>query len=27
VSATIESPALTDLTEAEENYFAEGGEL
>jgi len=27
VSATIESPALTDLTEAEEKYFAEGGEL
>lgn len=27
VSATIESPAMTDLTEAEEKYFAEGGEL
>ena len=27
VSATIESPALTNLTEAEEKYFAEGGEL
>ena len=27
VSATIESPAMTDLTEAEEKYCAEGGEL
>lgn len=27
VSTTIESPALTNLTEAEEKYFAEGGEL
>ena len=27
VSATIESPAMTDLAEAEEKYFAEGGEL
>ena len=26
VSATIESPAMTALTEAEEKYFAEGGE-
>lgn len=27
VSATIESPAMTALTEAEEKYFAEGGEF
>ena len=27
ISIAIESPALTNLTEAEENYFAEGGEL
>ena len=27
VSATIESPAMIDLTDAEEKYFAEGGEL
>ena len=27
ISIAIESPALTDLTEAEEKYFAEGGEL
>lgn len=27
VSATIESPALTNLTEAEEKYFTEGGGL
>ena len=27
ISVAIESPAMTDLTEAEEKYFAEGGEL
>jgi hypothetical protein len=27
ISIAIESPALTNLTEAEEKYFAEGGEL
>ena len=27
ISVVIESPAMTDLTEAEEKYFAEGGEL
>ncbi|WP_167149404.1 DUF6301 family protein [Actinomyces sp. ZJ308] len=27
VSATVESPAMTDLTEAEQRYFDEGGEL
>ena len=27
ISIAIESPALTNLTQAEENYFAEGGEL
>ncbi|VEI17096.1 Uncharacterised protein [Actinomyces viscosus] len=27
ISATIESPEMTDLTEAEEKYFAEGGEF
>ena len=27
ISIAIESPALTDLTEAEEKYFTEGGEL
>ena len=27
ISIAIESPALTDLTAAEEKYFAEGGEL
>ncbi|MDO4884312.1 MAG: DUF6301 family protein [Rothia sp. (in: high G+C Gram-positive bacteria)] len=27
ISVTIESPAMTDLTEAEEKYFAEGGEF
>ena len=26
ISVAIESPAMTDLTEAEEKYFAEGGE-
>ena len=27
ISVAIESPAMTDLTEAEEKYFAEGGEF
>jgi len=27
ISVAIESPAMTDLTEAEERYFAEGGEF
>jgi hypothetical protein len=27
VSATVESPAMTDLTEAEQRYFDEGGEF